>query len=413
MATAEVFSNTLFAPGYWASGGVDDLGAYSGGTAGTMPATLSGVLTKVGDMATATINGQTITLRAYSDLADGVLFTTTDFATFYAFLTAPFSAAQPYALSYTVAGQSELACFVTGTRIATPQGEVPVERLRRGARVRALRQGTAVVRWVGRQRIRGGGPRTWPVRIAAHAFAPFRPRRDLLLSPDHAVFAGGGLIPIRYLVNGATIALLPADFVEYWHVELTSHDLLLAEGLAAESYLDTGNRRCFDNPAAPRPPLSWTHHACARLLLTPASLVPERRRLLARAAALGHRTTDDPGLVLCAGGVDLPLARFGPVWRASLPPCVQQVRLRSRTSVPAEMLPGSDDRRRLGIAVTRLLLDGAEIPPGDPRRATGWLQPEPGLQWTGGDALLLCGEGLYRARTLEIATAPLLRYWIR
>ena len=150
---AEVFDNTVFAPGDWASGGADELGAWAGGTAGTGTATLTGTLTRVGDDATAVIGGQTLTLRAYSDLSDGVLFTTPDFSTFYAFLTAPFAAGATYTLSYTVAGQSELACFLAGTRIATPRGDLPVERLRPGMPVMTAGQGPRAVRWVGRRRI--------------------------------------------------------------------------------------------------------------------------------------------------------------------------------------------------------------------------------------------------------------------
>lgn len=412
-ASAEVFDNTVFPAGDWASGGIDDLGVYIGGTAGTTAATLTGVLTKVGDLATAVIDGQAITLRAYSDLADGVLFTTPDFATFYAFTYAPFTPSQPYTLSYTVAGQSELACFVAGTRIATPRGEIAVERLRPGARVCARRQGVARVRWVGRRRINPAGPRAWPVRIAAHAFAPGRPRRALLLSPDHAVFAGGGLVPVRDLVNGATIAPVRRDAVEYWHIELAAHDLLLAEGLPAESYLDTGNRRGFDNPAAARRPRRWARHACARLLLARADQAKLRRRLLARAVSLGHRMTDDPGLALLVDGVARPFLRTGEVWRATLPPGARRLVLHSRTTVPAEMEPASDDPRRLGVAITRLTLDGARIPPADPRRAKGWHRPEPGLHWTSGAAVLLCGDAGPRPRVLEITLAPLLRYWLR
>ena len=85
----------------------------------------------------------------------------------------------------------------------------------------------------------------WPIRIQAGAFAPNTPRRDLLLSPDHAVYVDGRLIPVRYLVNGASIAQVETDSVTYWHVELDRHDVILAEGLAAESYLDTGNRSVF------------------------------------------------------------------------------------------------------------------------------------------------------------------------
>ena len=36
----------------------------------------------------------------------------------------------------------------------------------------------------------------------------------------------------------------------YYHVELSTHDVILAEGLATESYLDTGNRAAFESAAA-------------------------------------------------------------------------------------------------------------------------------------------------------------------
>lgn len=404
--SSEIFSGTLFAPGYWASGGIDDLGQYVGGSAGTTTATLTGTLAKVGDLATAVIVGQALTLRAYSDLANGVLFTTPDFATFYAFFSLPFAAGQSYVIGYTVAGQSELACFAAGTRIATPRGEVPVERLRPGLRVRTP-DGEAVVRWVGRQRLCPTGPRVWPVRIAAHAFAPGRPRRHLLLSPDHGVFAGGGLIPARDLLNGATVTRRPMERVEYWHVELAEHGLLLAEGLAVESFRDAGNRRLLAGRGRP----VGARRGCAPLLLTRAGQAPVRAALLARAAAIGHGVTTDPGLTVRAGALTVPVAREGRLWRAALPPGVDRVRLCSRSAVPAERIPGSDDPRRLGVAVTWLKLDGATIGPDDPRRAAGWHRPEPGWQWTDGDALLLLGGAGQGPRRLEIATLPLLSYW--
>jgi len=53
------------------------------------------------------------------------------------------------------------------------------------------------------------------------------------------------LIPARYLVNDMTVVQEAAARITYWHVECAQHDVLLAEGLAAESYLDTGNRDAF------------------------------------------------------------------------------------------------------------------------------------------------------------------------
>ena len=88
----------------------------------------------------------------------------------------------------------------------------------------------------------------WPVRVRAGAFAEGVPCRDVWLSPDHAVFADGVLIAAKHLVNGVTVVRdLGFALVRYFHVELARHDVMIAEGLAVETYLDTGNRGIFDN----------------------------------------------------------------------------------------------------------------------------------------------------------------------
>ncbi|HET9019466.1 MAG TPA: Hint domain-containing protein, partial [Acetobacteraceae bacterium] len=147
---------------------------------------------------------------------------------------------------------SSASCFTTGTRIATPAGEAPVERLRPGDPVRLADGSTAEVRWVGRQTIaaRFVDPLlAWPIRIRAGALGPNLPRRDLLLSPGHAVLAGNVLAHAAALVNGSSIRRerrVPERFT-YWHIELDTHALLLAEGAAVESYLDSCAEFAFDN----------------------------------------------------------------------------------------------------------------------------------------------------------------------
>lgn len=143
------------------------------------------------------------------------------------------------------------ACYLAGTRIATPSGEVAIENLRVGEHVQLAAGGTAPVLWLGHRELdctpHPCPCEVWPVRIAANAFGPGRPARPLWLSPDHAVSTDGVLIPVRYLVNGATIVQVPMGTVEYWHLELSAHDVVLAEGLTCESYLDTGNRAAFES----------------------------------------------------------------------------------------------------------------------------------------------------------------------
>ena len=103
------------------------------------------------------------------------------------------------------------ACFATGTRILSDAGEVPVEALRPGMRVVSHRDGRLVpVRWVGSRAV----GRASPVVVAAGAFGGSMPHRALLLSPDHAVFIEGALIPVRHLVNGSSVAEAPSEFAD-------------------------------------------------------------------------------------------------------------------------------------------------------------------------------------------------------
>jgi hypothetical protein len=130
-------------------------------------------------------------------------------------------------------GLGAIPCFAEGTLIRTIRGDVPVEGLKEGDLVPTELGGTAApVVWIGRRTVdcaRHPEPRkVWPVRVRPGAFGPGRPARDLWLSPDHAVFFEGVLIPVKYLINGAAIAQVPVDRVTYYHVELPRHDVILA-----------------------------------------------------------------------------------------------------------------------------------------------------------------------------------------
>jgi hypothetical protein len=167
------------------------------------------------------------------------------------------SASDPLILTVQNGGNAEpdnsiaISCFRAGTAIATPRGPVAVEELRLGDIVLTAEGAALPVLWIGHRTVdcsRHPRPeQVWPVRIKAGAFEPQAPLRDLFLSPDHAVHAEGVLIPVKYLVNGTTVAQLAVETVTYLHIELERHQLVLAEGLAVESYLDTGDRRAFAN----------------------------------------------------------------------------------------------------------------------------------------------------------------------
>jgi len=144
---------------------------------------------------------------------------------------------------------SEIACFASGTRLATPVGEQPVETLAVGDVLLTADGALRPIAWIGRFSVdcsRHQRPLdVWPVRVSANAFGSSMPHRDLWLSPDHAVLLGDALIPIRYLVNGTTIVQESRGEITYWHVALPKHDVLLAEGLPCESYLDAEDGSIF------------------------------------------------------------------------------------------------------------------------------------------------------------------------
>jgi hypothetical protein len=255
------------------------------------------------------------------------------------------------------------------------------------------------------------------VRVRAGAFGDGLPRRDLMLSPDHAVFVAGDgagvLVPIRYLINGASVVQEAVAAVSYWHVELPRHGVILAEGLPTESYLDTGNRAAFANGggATPLHPdfalAAWRADACAELLRGGPALAAVRRRLIARLPALGHVVSNDPGLRLDIDGRAARWARRGAWLRVAVGAGGAVLRLLSRVAAPAELDPGSQDRRRLGVALAALRIDGDPVALGDRRLRGGWHAPEAGLRWSDGDGAI----DLAGARRVELALAAgLLRY---
>jgi len=149
-------------------------------------------------------------------------------------------------------GEPAVACFAAGTWITTTRGYVTVECVRPGDRLcTVLRGGDAEVIWVGRRTVnctRHPVPtKVWPVQVARDAFGRGIPAADLFLSPNHAIFVDRVLIPIRLLVNGRSVRQVMRERISYHHIELAQHDVLLANGMPAESYLDTGDRARFSN----------------------------------------------------------------------------------------------------------------------------------------------------------------------
>ena len=327
------------------------------------------------------------------------------------------------------AGLPITACFAAGTRIATARGEIAVQHLSPGEPVLTVTPDGPMprpIRWIGQAALDLGrhpqAERIAPVRVRAGAFADGVPRRDLRLSPDHAVFLEGALIPVRLLLNGASIVQeRRTGRIRYYHVELDAHAVLLAEGLAAESYLDTGNRAGFDNGGTVRmlhPDFArriWDARGCAPLLLDGADMLTAWARLRGRAMALGYALTDCPDLRVRADGVRVPARRSIPgQWRVVLPPGTRRVGLLSRTVVPEHVDRSQADRRDLGIALTGIALDGRPASLESPALAAGFYPIERSgaseWRWTDGNAVLHVVP-VNRAMTLDLQAGTWARYW--
>ena len=145
-------------------------------------------------------------------------------------------------------------CFLTGTRIMTAEGPRRIETLAAGDLVETAEGRMTRVIWVGHRRIDARiAPLSWRelVEVEAGALGGGLPQANLWLTADHALLVDGLLVQAGALVNGRTIRwadpALVAEGYTVWHVETDAHDIILAEGAPAESYIDYVGRLAFDN----------------------------------------------------------------------------------------------------------------------------------------------------------------------
>jgi len=291
------------------------------------------------------------------------------------------------------------ACFAEGTRIITAAGAlVAVEALRVGDAVEVLDGGFKDIIWIGRRSInlvRHARPAlVQPVLIAGGALGDGLPFRDLVVSPDHALYLNGCLIPAKVLVNGVSVRQLRRKIVTYYHVELAEHAVLFAEGAGAESYLDTGNRGVFETGGG----VVMLHpdfaqgmreaRGCAPFAEYGPAVAAARRGILDRA---GIETTAEPGVSI----------RYedGAAY------------IESRSAIPGEIFADPRDRRRLGIKIGGLRIGGRRIALEHPALAEGWHELEPDGRWTDGCAVI--PARLAGGKRVEISIAATLRYRVR
>ena len=169
-------------------------------------------------------------------------------------------------------GGSFTVCFFPGTLIATPSGERRIEDLVPGDQILIVQPNdvpstsgdsihgnsgcsrAALVKWLGRQTVStrfGPAKRLMPVRFAAGSLGGGLPHSDLTVTADHAMLIDGILCQAGALANGTTITRVPlselGDSYTVYHVETETHEIVLANGAPAETFVDNVSRRAFDN----------------------------------------------------------------------------------------------------------------------------------------------------------------------
>ena len=295
---------------------------------------------------------------------------------------------------------ADSACYLAGTKILTATGEVAVEDLAIGDILITVDAGPQAIRWIGQRaylaRLVNAHHRAglMPVCISASALADNVPSRDLLVSPEHMMALDGVLVAAHNLLNGSTITRFEdLDVVKYFHIELDQHAVILAEGAASESYLDTGNRNMFTNVleyAELGMPVGSTV-PCLPIVSEGPALAAIRAGIANRAEACGFTTSADADLHLLVDGAPVyPSAINGQSFSFDVAQSASDVRIISRSAVPAEINPASADRRQLGVAMAGLTLRGSglsiDMLAGEKLLAEGFYPADAGHRWTNGSA---------------------------
>ncbi|TDT77679.1 Ca2+-binding RTX toxin-like protein [Litoreibacter halocynthiae] len=145
-----------------------------------------------------------------------------------------------------------IPCFTTGTLIATPKGEVPVEALCEGDRVITRDNGLQQIRWIGKKSVGAKALQNYahlrPVLVQAGSLGHGMPERDLLLSPNHRVLLMNEQVDVlfeerevlssaKHLCQRDGVDVVEASTgVTYWHILFDNHEVILSNGAWSESF---------------------------------------------------------------------------------------------------------------------------------------------------------------------------------
>ncbi|WP_410210272.1 Hint domain-containing protein [Aquirhabdus sp.] len=327
-------------------------------------------------------------------------------------------------------------CYASGTLIRTARGDVPVETLRVGDLAITASGVPQPIVWLGTRSMtfdHSSGQNydnASPIRVQAGAFGHDLPYADLWLSPAHSVglnLVEDIFIPAFCLTNGTSVRQMDVDQVTYWHVELENHDALIANGLAAESYFDCGNRDWFQSGTDVDPdqkPGNLETDYGRPVVMGGVVLDAVRAQLRKRAEKLGWVTTRDQDLHLLVNGKRIDGVITGNVAEFQIPAHAQNVKLMSNIFTPADHLVTGGDKRKLGVFINKLHFDGIrvnkEVAVDDPRLNAGFYPTEVAAdgtaqRWTNGCLSLpesLWSRNERHLTVLRVSFTPIGPRWV-
>ncbi|OAJ67209.1 membrane protein [Gluconobacter cerinus] len=314
-------------------------------------------------------------------------------------------------------------CFLADTLIAGPNGNIAVQDLAPGDTVTSYRDGQAyssTVSWAGKAHCvvrpeKADDEAGYPVRILENAIALGVPFQDMLVTSEHCLFLDGKFIPVRMLVNGRSI-FYDKSFTsyDYFHIETEGHSVIMANGALTESYLDTGNRRAFEQKSNVfmfgQKAKSWENDAAAALTVCRDLVEPVYRQIEQRAQELQFAvqapvattvTKSNLHLVSDRGHRIQPLRTVDNRVMFMIPGDVSSVRIVSNSSRPADAIgPFVDDRRMLGVLIGDVSFFDSGVTVNIKTHLTkenlsGWHSVEHiPMRWTNGNAYLPLGARL-------------------
>lgn len=154
--------------------------------------------------------------------------------------------------SYTTGwNYADVICFCIGTMIETDRGQITVEALKTGDRVKIADGSYKELRLSFRRKVSADElsavPKLYPVRIMAGALGGGLPKRDLWVSRQHRMLASSPVAKRMFgeaevLVAAIKLTDFPGIFVdtnvervEYFHLVFDQHEVIYAEGALSES----------------------------------------------------------------------------------------------------------------------------------------------------------------------------------